>query len=106
MRALKTTPFADEVSKVSQALHALFGMGAGRIILRSVGDLVGEPAKRVAQVSGVRKIVHLSRHAASFAHDFGGQHFLLTARRLGLGGGASPAGEARDGFDLGGLASV
>ena len=59
-KAIESTPAAVAIFDVSRVMGSLFGVGDGRVILRSVADAIGERRYRVPDQGGTRKIVALA----------------------------------------------
>ena len=59
-KAIETTPAAVAIFDLSRVIGSLFGVGDGRVILRSAADAIGERRFRVPDQGGTRKIVALA----------------------------------------------
>ena len=72
-RAIGDTPAAVQIFDVARVMGSLFGVGDGRVILRSAADAIGEQRLRVPDQGGTRKIVALGNTV---------EHLLKTHRTL------------------------
>ena len=68
--AFNQSPAIQEVLELGKALGALFGVGEGRITLRSSARLLGERAQAVPEQGGTRKIVALMRTVQYILRNF------------------------------------
>ena len=59
-KAIEVTPEAMSIFDISRVMGSLFGVGDGRVILRSTADAIGERRYRVTDQDGTRKIVALA----------------------------------------------
>ena len=81
--AIRSTPAAVEIFDVARVLASLFGVGEGRVVLRSVADLIGERRSRVPDQGGTRKIVALGNTIEHLLKNHRTFHAAMHAR-LGL----------------------
>eukprot|EP00930_Biecheleria_cincta_P072868 TRINITY_DN6020_c0_g1_i1.p1 TRINITY_DN6020_c0_g1~~TRINITY_DN6020_c0_g1_i1.p1 ORF type:complete len:1338 (-),score=151.28 TRINITY_DN6020_c0_g1_i1:155-4168(-) len=88
-RAAEQSPAAAEIHEVSKLLVSLFGIGAGRVLLRGVADLVGTKDRRVAGTSGTRSSVYNARLAANMIDNFASYHSGIRARMVMVQEGSS-----------------
>ena len=59
-RAIEDTPAAAAMFDVSRVMGSLFGIGDGRVILRSAAEAIGERRYSVPDQGGTRKVVALA----------------------------------------------
>ena len=59
-KAIEDTPAAVAIVDVSRVMGSLFGVGDGRVILRSAAEAIGERRYRVPDQCGTRKVVALA----------------------------------------------
>ena len=59
--AIKISGASQEIFDVAETMCALFGVGSGRVILRSVAAALGTGVRAVGNICGTRKVVYLSR---------------------------------------------
>ena len=80
--AMGKHPAVKEVLDVARAMGGLFGVGDGRVVLRSAAQLLGDVAKVTPDQSGTRKIVALVRTVTYLIDNFCHLHAGMHARIL------------------------
>ena len=87
MRGIGQVPVAKEVFDMAAAIDTLFGVGEGRLMMRGIESLIGQPRPSVANPGGTRKAVYLSGVPGSLLKNyttyFAGFHARLAWRQAG-----------------------
>ena len=79
-RSFAAHPATQELFDVAAAMSQLFGVGAGRIVLRSAADQVGATILTVPSLSTTRSAVALSGTPAQLIRNFKGYHAAMRSR--------------------------
>ena len=80
MWAVRDSPYAVEVFDVSRVMLQLFGVGSGRVLHRSVAELMSESVVRPSEGGGTRPFTYGYRVCESLVRNFRTYHLSLEAR--------------------------